>query len=132
MKVKDFITELQKLPQNLEIVFYNGLVEDVQPISNTFIIEELKKHSLKYYEDGFLLDWYNKNKKDYSLTPSPDELNTIKQKALKKYKSSNEYVIPYDNFDTKDWFNKRTKKRVLLQAGIAGKTYTDRLGKITY
>ena len=69
MKVKDLIKQLEKFPENMEVVFYNGFVDDVQPISKELVVEELKKHSLKYHENGFLSDWYNKHSKDYSKPP---------------------------------------------------------------
>lgn len=135
MKVKDLIKHLEKFPENMEVVFYNGFVDDTQPISKEFEVQELKKHSLKYYENGFLMNWYNKHSKDYSEHPSNDEMKIIKQKALEYYKSSNEYVESYNNIDdldTRDWFDKRIKKRLLLQARKANKTYFDRSGTISY
>ena len=135
MKVKDLIKQLEKFPENMEVVFYNGFVDDVQPISKELVVEELKKHSLKYHENGFLSDWYNKHSKDYSKTPSENEMNSIKQKALERYESTKEYVEFHDNFkdlDTRGWFDKKIKKRLLLQAGRANKTYFDRSGTISY
>ena len=135
MKVKDLIKHLERFPENMEVVFYNGFVSDVQPISKDFVVEELKKHSLKYHERGFLMDWYNRHGRDYSNHPSEEEMQTIKQKALERYKSNKEYVEFYDNFgdlDTRDWFDKKIKKRLLLQAGRANKIAYDRMGKISY
>ena len=135
MKVKDLIKHLERFPENMEVVFYNGFVSDVQPISKDFVVEELKKHSLKYHERGFLMDWYNQHNRDYSKHPSEEEMQTIKQKALERYKSNKEYVEFYDNFgdlDTRDWFDKRIKKRLLLQAGRANKITCDRIGKSSY
>ena len=135
MKVKDLIKHLEKFPENMEVVFYNGFVDDVQPISKELVVEELKKHSLKYHENGFLMDWYNKHSNDYSKNPSENEMNSIKQKALERYKSTKEYVEFHDNFedlDTRGWFDKKIKKRLLLQAGRANKTYFDRSGTISY
>lgn len=135
MQVKTLIKHLQQFPANMEVVFYNGLVDDVQPISTVFIVESLKKHSLKYHENGFLMDWYNTHSKDYTKHPSLEDLSAIKQKALNRYKTDNPYVEFFDNIGTlatKDWFDSKVKKRLLLQARKAGKTYSDRLGKIEY
>lgn len=135
MKVKHLIKHLQKFPENMEVVFYNGLVDDVQPLSKNFILQELKKYSLEYYKNGFLADWYNKNSKDFSKHPSEEEHQEINKNALERYKQSNEYVEFHDTFydiDTTSWYDKRIKKRLLLQAGRANKTYSDRLGKIEY
>lgn len=135
MQVKTLIKHLQQFPANMEVVFYNGLVDDVQPISTVFTVESLKKHSLKYYENGFLMDWYYTHSKDYTKHPSPEVLSAIKQKALNLYKTANPYVEFFgsiDTLDTKDWFDPKVKKRLVLQARKAGKTYSDRLGKIEY
>ena len=67
--------------------------------------------------------------------PSENEMNSIKQKALERYKSTKEYVEFHDHFkdlDTRGWFDKKIKKRLLLQAGRANKTYFDRSGTISY
>ena len=136
MKVKDLIKHLEKFPENMEVVFYNGFVDDVQPISNTFIQENLKKHSLLYYKNGFMYDFYNKHDRNYNIEPSDEEMRNIEKRADEMYKSpNNEYVKYYNNIDeldTKDWFDKKIKKRLLLQAKITNKTYFDRCGSISY
>lgn len=130
MKVKDFITELQKLPQNLEIVFYNGFVDDVQPISKNFIIQELKKYNLKYYQDVLTYEYYRKNKIDLNQQLSQTQIAEINKKAKERYSKNNKYE-PRDSYFS-NWYQKKTKKRILLQANRAGKVYSDRLGKIEY
>lgn len=137
MKVKDFILELQKLPQNLEIVFYNGFVDDVQPISKNFIVQELKKYNLKYYQDVLTYEYYRKNKIDLNQELSQTQITEINKKAKEIYSKNNKYE-PRDSdmncvdIDFSNWYQKKTKKRILLQANRAGKVYSDRLGKIEY
>jgi hypothetical protein len=43
----------------MEVVFYNGLVGDVQPISRTLIVEDTVKYSKEYFVLGYKMDWYN-------------------------------------------------------------------------
>lgn len=133
MKVKDFIMELQKLPQNLEIVFYNGFVDDIQPISKNFITQELKKHTLKYYEDVLMYEFYRKNKIDFNQQLTETQITEINEKAKEQYKRNKYEYIDYNNeIDYTCWYEKKTKKRVLLQTKTTGKVYYDRLGKIEY
>lgn len=55
------------------------------------------------------------------------------KKAKEQYKRNKYESIDYNNeIDTADWYEKKTKKRVLLQTKRTGKVYYDRLGKIEY
>ena len=138
MKINQLIKYLSKFPADMEVVFYNGLVRDVQPISRTLVIEETVRYSKEYFELGYKMDWYNAHGGIAAVNKEipPTELAEINRKAERDYLAkTNEYqaISPhYEEESMSHWYDKEKKQRLLVQAKRAGKTYVDRLGKIEY
>jgi hypothetical protein len=112
MKVKELKKLLEEYPDNMDVLFYNGLVEDFQDI--TIRPEELEKQ-----KPSSLMRLIN-NK--------PDKYKTV---TIKQCKTTWQLPNP---FGTEDWWKKEHsyKKVLMIYTYSKGKTYSDRLGSIEY
>ncbi len=128
---------LEKVPDDSEILFYNGLVQDYQPIDNEGVIErDTYRHSKIYWENGRKMDWYHKNDTSFNKKIPDDKLLIIKKQAEEDYQENyNEFeeansFLEEKNYDK--WYDPEVKKLFAIQAGAANKTCHDRLGSIDY
>ena len=141
MRKNDFIKMLESIKGNPEIMLWNGMVGDVVPISSKTEEVELYKDSLEYkqslYEGEYILS-LNKLVKADKLPELPDKpefhekLKSLRQEAEAKYKREKyEYRLYIDEKLVKSG-KVKTKKVVVIQPRIVGKSSWDRLGEINY
>lgn len=131
MKVKELIAALQQMPQTAQIMLWNGLVEDFVPIDKNINTIKFVKESLKHTYKSLL---YEKvaSKRLFSI-PIKERAKVLKQaKELYKkvpYSAPNRFI---EESEYINWYDKKQKTVIVLQPKVVGKTYSDRLGSISY
>ena len=124
MRKNQLIEILKNIKGNPEIMIWNGLVEDVQPIGKEVVECKLYKLSFECYKERVNLQRvYQDNLPELS----DDELKLLyKKHKVGQYEAYN-YYPPDDNDKAYD------KKTVfVLEPKVTGKTHFDRLGTIAY
>lgn len=125
MKKNKLIELLQSIKGNPEIVVWNGLVGDYQPISNkiteTYQYKETKQYQLETINNERLRDGLEpitindfKDESDYELRNIFQEIHYLRSRNKK----------------IKDCYNK--KRVAILETKTRNKTMYDRTGKINY
>lgn len=132
MRKNELIKLLQETPGNPHIMFWNGLVEDVQEVSNKIEQAELIKETVDFIYNCLV---HQQMKDLNSWDPLPEEvLQQIRIQAI-NYHKEQQYELPNSfvkESEFERWYGKRTKKILILSAKRAGKTMLDRLGAIEY
>ena len=124
MRKNQLIEILKNIKGNPEIMIWNGLVEDVQPIGKEVVECKLFKLSFEGYKERVNLQRVLRD----NLPELPDdELKVLyKRHKIGQYEAFN-YYAPDDNDKA---YNKKTV--FVLEPKVTGKTHFDRLGTITY
>jgi len=133
VKLNKLIEELQKIKGNPDILLWNGLVGDAVQLDKEIQIDYQYRYSPEYFISSMKMDWCEANGKDFDKIIPEETLKKFKEEA-KILSRKHGYDFPNPFFDEKDYeryFDKK-KKVIILQPIIAGKTYQDRLGEITY
>lgn len=114
MKVKDLIKQLSEFPENTEIKFYNGFVDDFQEIDiqENLLIKEKPKAWLPIV-----------NAQNREL--GRPEVTKLNRKT--EWELWNEFVSPEH---LKEFYSQ--KKVLLLSGKLRGKVCHDRIGSIEY
>jgi hypothetical protein len=131
MNIKTLIGHLEKLPQDVEIYLWNGMVGDIVPVSDNVLTTLLYKHSIVFLKTELDRNWsFDNNIKDI-----PKEVQDEHLKIAKEQYEKSEYNLP-NTYVTKEeysrWYDEEPKKIVVLEAQLTGRTYQDRLGAIEY
>ena len=124
MRKNQLIEILKNIKGNPEIMIWNGIVEDVQPIAKEVVECKLYKLSFEGYKEKVNLQRvYMENLPELL----DDELKALyKRHKIGQYEAFNYY--PPDENDKA--YNKKTV--FVLEPKVTGKTHFDRLGTITY
>lgn len=124
MRKNQLIEILKNIKGNPEIMIWNGLVEDVQPIAKEVVECKLYKLSFEGYKERVNLQRVYRENLPELLD---DELKALyKKHKIGQYEAFN-YYAPDDNDKA---YNKKTV--FVLEPKVTGKTHFDRLGTITY
>lgn len=124
MRKNQLIEILKNIKGNPEIMIWNGIVEDVQPIAKEVVECKLYKMSFEGYKERVNLQRVLKDNLPELLD---DELKALyKKHKIGQYEAFN-YYPPDDNDKA---YNKKTV--FVLEPKVTGKTHFDRLGTITY
>lgn len=126
MRKNELITLLESVKGNPEVMVWNGLVEDFQPLAKTLNSTQLQKLTLKGYKEH--VNW--QMQKEGGL-PFDDNKIAEMYKAHNIGEWQHFAYYPPSEADVKDGFYK-SKTIYVLEPKLAGKTYTDRLGSIDY
>ncbi len=124
MRKNQLIEILKNIKGNPEIMIWNGIVEDVQPIGKEVVECKLFKLSFEGYKERVNLQRvYREN-----LPELPDDKLKVlyKKHKIGQYEAFN-YYAPDDDDKA---YNKKTV--FVLEPKVTGKTHFDRLGAITY
>ena len=124
MRKNQLIEILKNIKGNPEIMIWNGIVEDMQPIAKGVVECKLYKMSFEGYKERVNLQRVLKD----NLPELPDdELKALyKKHKIGQYEAFN-YYPPDDNDKA---YNKKTV--FVLEPKVTEKTHFDRLGTITY
>ena len=124
MRKNQLIEILKNIKGNPEIMIWNGIVEDVQPIGKEVVECRLFKLSFEGYKERVNLQRVYRENLPELLD---DELKALyKKHKIGQYEAFN-YYAPDDNDKA---YNKKTV--FVLEPKVTGKTHFDRLGAITY
>lgn len=124
MRKNQLIEILKNIKGNPEIMIWNGLVEDLQPIGKEVVECKLYKLSFEGYKERVNLQRVYRENLPELLD---DELKALyKKHKIGQYEAFN-YYAPDDNDKA---YNKKTV--FVLEPKVTGKTHIDRLGTITY
>lgn len=124
MRKNQLIEILKNIKGNPEIMIWNGIVEDVQPIAKEVVECKLYKLSFEGYKERVNLQRVYRENLPELLD---DELKALyKRHKIGQYEAFN-YYPPDDNDKA---YNKKTV--FVLEPKVTGKTHFDRLGAITY
>ena len=124
MRKNQLIEILKNIKGNPEIMIWNGLVEDVQPIGKEVVECKLYKLSFEGYKERVNLQRVYRENLPELLD---DELKVLyKKHKIGQYEAFN-YYPPDDNDKA---YNKKTV--FVLEPKATGKTHFDRLGTIEY
>lgn len=124
MRKNQLIEILKNIKGNPEIMIWNGLVEDMQPIAKEVVECKLYKLSFEGYKERVNLQRVYRENLPELLD---DELKALyKKHKIGQYEAFN-YYAPDDNDKA---YNKKTV--FVLEPKVTGKTHFDRLGTITY
>jgi hypothetical protein len=131
MKKNDLIKLLQGVEGNPDVVIWNGLVEDIMPISKEYEIVELVKENKDHYYQMLFME----RARSLNTMELPQHvIDDVKKRAEKMYKCGTyDFPNPFlaeEKYD--EWYCKRRKKAIILQPSLTGKKYWDRTGVIKY
>lgn len=129
MKVKDLIQQLQQLPQNQEIMIWNGYVGDVMPINPLVVRTELVKLEFEEYVQRCFIEEVIHYGRDKNVVFTEEEISELRQSYKEHYSfEMNQYVTEEDIKSGRY----RCKKICVLQPKPTGKKMFDRLGEVSY
>lgn len=123
MKVKQLKVLLANLPDNADIMLWNGLVDDVMPIDSVNETRVIKP-TLDFYRKCCLMD--------KGLSPNAIATDDQERKIKGSY---NRLTYEHNRFVPDQWLKEGThkSKRVfVIDAKLTGKSIHDRLGSISY
>lgn len=124
MRKNQLIEILKNIKGNPEVMIWNGIVEDLQPISKEVVECKLYKLSFEGYKERVNLQRVYRENLPELLD---DELKALyKKHKIGQYDAFN-YYAPDDNDKA---YNKKTV--FVLEPKVTGKTHFDRLGTIAY
>lgn len=129
MKVKDLIYYLQQLPQNQEIMIWNGYVGDVMPINSSVVRTELVKLDFDEYLQRCFAEEVVREGRDKNINFSEEEISELRRSYKEHYSFElNQYVTDEDIKSGRY----KCKKICVLQPKLTGKKMFDRLGEVSY
>ena len=133
MKKSKLIEYLQSIKGDPDILLWNGVVEDAVPLDKDIQIDYQVKHSPEYFINELKYNWYQNNCRDYSIQMPTDVVERLNEKA-KEYSKNSKWDFPNHFFDEEAQKRNYNRKRkvLILQPKIMNKTYSDRIGNITY
>jgi hypothetical protein len=128
MKKNKLIEILQSIKGNPDIYIWNGLVEDHMDIDPEPIDQLMVKPNKEFVVDMLTCEYKRKHKTN--KIPEEELINIHNLVNSRKY--TWDYPNPYVPLkDYPEWYS--SKKTVyVFNLKPTGKTYTDRLGSITY
>ena len=123
MRKNKLIELLNKIPGNPEVVLWNGIVEDYQPIAKEVVEHILVKQSKEHIRLAHSFD---------NLSNSFREVDeAVVDKCFKQqgWEFPNRY-LKKEEYDK--WYGKHQKKVIVIGADCRNKAYWDRSGSISY
>ncbi len=130
MKKNKLIEILQGLKGNPDIYLWNGLVDDFVDLDKEFVPMALYKRSRENLMDNLKFEEYQKTQ---SFIISDDRLADF-EVQVDKYHRKQEWEEPnrfYSEEQMKRYYD-RKKHVFVINAKSKGKSYHDRIGKISY
>lgn len=125
------LLESSELNDDEPIVIWNALVNDYMHIYDHIVIQKLYREKYSHIRRSVLYEEYQNNEEVLTL----DELDKIDIKSKDIYENYNEYDIPNQFVNEKDfhnWYEEKPQKIGWLQALTRGKKDCDRGGCIEY
>lgn len=131
MTKNELIDILNDMEGNPEIKLWNGLVGDYADVDEEVFCDEFVKESESHIRNSIRNELMVENQ-NFDLT---DEEDAYIERAVQHRLEVDEWDVPNhfvmeERFE--EWYGKDRKAIVVLQPKLMGKTYSDRLGQVSY